>query len=216
MRRLQAFDEEGLSRIRQAVAGVEEETGCEIVTYIVAESDAYSETAWKGAALGAGLAAVALGGWAEWAYPWGGMAFWSVPLAVLVGLAVGWFVGGSGPVRRFAAGRTMEERVAERAERAFLEEEVFRTEARDGLLLLFSLLERRVVILADEGLHQGVPVERWPRIAAAAAEDMARGPGPEAVVAGVERVGRLLSEAGFRASEQDRNELADEPRVRGE
>lgn len=216
MKDLRAFADEGLSRIRQAVSQVEEKTGCEVVTYIVGESDAYAEVPWKTAAFGAGLGATGGAIWVGWMTPWAESGSLWILLAVFGGLALGWAAGRWGPLRRFVAGRGTLERVADRAERAFLEEEVFRTRARNGLLVFLSLFERQVVILADEGLHRSVPPARWSEVAERVAEGMARASGPDAVVEGVEQVGVLLSEAGLGAPAGDLNELPDEPRLREE
>ena len=213
---LKAFGDEDLARIRHAVSMVEAETGTEIVTYIVGESDGYPETRWKAGALGAAFGVVGVGGWMQWVRPWGGGEVPWLLIGVVGGLALGWVAGGSSPFRHFLAGPIKQERVADRAERAFLEEEVFRTRARVGILLFLSLFERRVVILADEGLHRSVPPEGWVEAAEEVAAGMARRPDPEAVILAVQRVGRLLSEAGRSPSDEDLNELSDDPRMRQE
>ena len=56
---------------------------------------------------------------------------------------------------------TVEHRVMQRAETAFLEREVFKTGKRIGILLFISALERKVVILADSGISKLVPNEEW-------------------------------------------------------
>lgn len=210
-----SFGEADLARIRQAVADAEARSGGEIVAYIVGQADEYPEAAWQGGASGGllGLALVYL--LVEGSVSWGSPPFVVVLLGAVVGVAVGWgLFQWVGPLKRWAAGGSMSLRVASRAEQAFLEEEVFATSGRTGVLVFIALFERRVVILADTGLHEAVPEETWETLADGVARDLARGPDPGAVVAGVGRVGEALAAGGVIREAADRNEIPDEPRVR--
>ena len=55
----------------------------------------------------------------------------------------------------------MGERVAARAERAFLEHEVFATRDRTGILVFLSIFERRVVVQSTAGIDHAVDGERF-------------------------------------------------------
>ena len=52
-----------------------------------------------------------------------------------------------------------------RAAEAFVEERVFATEKRTGVLIFVALFEHRVVVLADEGIREQVPSDAWDGIA---------------------------------------------------
>src|SRR6185295_7894052 len=134
------FSQADLDAVQAAVREAELRTSGEIVPYVVDQSDTYPSAAWKGSALGALLAPlVALA-----VYLW--TSIWGIPLA--------WWIALLPPVRRWMAGdQVLEERARRRAAVAFLEQEVFRTRDRTGILLFLSLFERRVVLLADTGIH---------------------------------------------------------------
>ena len=206
-----------LEAVRRAVAAAEAESGGEIVPYVVAASDPYPGAAWKGAALGALAGAVA--GWAVHRAGgfWGGqLLFWMLlpPAAggALAFLAVHWIA----PLRRALAGAELVElRVRRRAAAAFLEQEVFATGERIGILLFLSLFERRVVVLADSGIHARVAPGEWDAIAAEIARGIRRGEVQAALVSGVRACGELLARHGLAPRPGRANELPDELR-RGE
>ncbi len=201
-----------------AVREVEARSPGEVVPYAVDRSDGYAEGAWTAATVGAllgGLAApvlhAVLGGWAEppvvWAagLPAVGAAFGHV-------LAVAW----PGLRLHLVSTHTVEHRVHQRALAAFLEQEVFRTRARTGILVFLSLLERRVVVLADAGITARVGQDDWDAVVAGIAGGMRRGePGP-ALAAAIRRCGDLLAAHGFALPPGDRDELSDELRERPE
>lgn len=52
-------------------------------------------------------------------------------------------------------------KVNERAVRHFMESGVYNTKDRTGILLFISALERRVELLADRGISEKIPQEKW-------------------------------------------------------
>ena len=95
---------------------------------------------------------------------------------------------------------------------AFLDQEVFRTRDRTGILLFLSLFEHRVVLLADSGIHEKVEEERWEAITARVAAGIRSGkPGP-ALVEAIRECGALLEQHGVARRADDRDELANELR----
>lgn len=197
--------------LQAAVVAVERASGAELVPVLVARSDDYVVAVWRAAAAGA-LAGVALHGAAPDLVAWSAWSAW-VPL--------GWSVAGAllGALvvrlpavgRRVAGAGELERRVAAGAELAFLEHEVFRTSQRTGLLLYVSLFERRVRILADEGVYRAVPRTVWEQVAGEAAAAMRVGAPAAALLAAVRRAGELVAEHGPRRRADDRNELPDRP-----
>jgi putative membrane protein len=67
--------------------------------------------------------------------------------------------------RLFLKHREMEARVFDRALRAFYEHDLHKTRESTGILILASLLERRVQILADRGIHEKVGEAEWRKAA---------------------------------------------------
>lgn len=211
------FSASDLEAVRRAVAAAEAESAGEIVPYVVAASDPYPGAAWKGAtfaALAAALAAWAIhraGGY------WGGHLLAWTALPPAAGAALGFLaVHLLPPLRRWLAGAELIElRTRRRAAAAFLEQEVFQTAGRTGILLFVSLFERRVVILADSGIHARVEEGEWDGIVARIVDGIRRGEAEAALVAGVRACGDLLARHGLSRPPGRGNELADDVR-RGE
>lgn len=212
------FRDRDLEAVRAAVAAAERATGGEIVTYVVGRCDPYEEARWKGAAFGAvALAALAglahaLGGfWGGWGVAW-------ITLPVVAGTLLGYFGTAAWPglARRLVDEETLEGRVLARARTAFLDEEVFATRDRTGVLLFLAIFERKVVVLGDSGIHARVEPAEWEEIAADLAAGIRRGRAAAALVEAVERCGRLLERKGVPRRPDDRDELADEVRLRDE
>jgi len=141
MPRKPLFSERDLEAVRQAVAAAEGETSGEIVPYLVEASDAYEGTLWKGVALGALGAALLAAVAHAVAGMWGGGALW-IALPAAAGGALGFLLTAFVPAvkRGLIPADVLERRVRRRAAVAFVEEEVFSTEERTGILLFLSLL----------------------------------------------------------------------------
>ena len=202
-------------RIRAAVAAAEAASGAEIVPVLVRASDSHTVADWKAAALGGALGTAALVV-LRWRDPWSGGAAWWPLAATLLGALAGVAAAQLPALRRRLAGRAALERAVEAGARAtFVEHAVFRTRDSTGILLYVSLFERRVRVLADEGVYRAVAPETWARVAADAARRMEAGPAGEALLAAVEAAGRLVGEHGPKRRGDDRDELADAPIVDG-
>jgi putative membrane protein len=208
------FSQADLDAIQAAVREAEARTSGEIVPYVVERSDEYASAVWKGAALGALLAPLAALAVYRWSAIWGiPLAYW-IALPALLGGALGYLLTAwLPPVRRWMAGEhVLEPRTRLRAAAAFLEQEVFRTRDRTGILLFLSLFERRVVLLADSGIHQKVEEERWEAITRRLADEIRRGrPGPGLVEA-IRACGELLEKYGVERQSDDQDELSNELR----
>jgi putative membrane protein len=204
------FSAADLDSIRRAVAAAEAESAGEIVPFVVESSDPYPGAAWKGAALGAMAAALLawaahrLGGF------WGAGDFFWMVLPPAAGGALGLLAAHLSPaLHRFLAGaESMELRTRRRAAAAFVEQAVFETAGRTGILLFVSLFERRVVVLADSGIHGRVADGEWDAIVARVVEGIRRGDPGAALAAAIQDCGDLLVRHGLprpaaRARSQD-------------
>src|SRR4051794_22183191 len=145
------FKESDLEHVMAAVTEAERGTSGEIVPYVVGSSDRYVETVWRAAAAATALALASLGGISLAADTWMKIG---VAYTAIIGLGAGAIVGVifmlAPPLRRMTAGaEVITQRVSQRAAQAFLAEEVFATRERVGTLIFLSILERRVVVLAD-------------------------------------------------------------------
>jgi putative membrane protein len=190
------LSESDRARVREAVMKAEKGLAAEIVPCVFAQSSPYPETTWAGGAAAVGLTCAALF-LSDLIHPlWLPLStlILFVPAAGLAGAALGHWCR---PVKRFLIGaHRMEESAARRAKEVFFDRGVARTKERDGVLIFASLLERRVVVLADEGVRGKVKPEAWePAIAAltAAAGD---GRVADGLIAAVEKVAAALRAAG--------------------
>ncbi len=210
------FSDAELTAIRDAAAAAERGSSAEVVAVIVDRCDAYDDALWKATAVGAVGAALVASTWHAAAALWGGWPLLWIAGPTLAGAALAASLAAiAPPLRRALTGRnTLTRRVRRRAALAFLEEGVTRTRDRTGVLLLVALFERRVEIIADEGLRGRVAPEAWEAVARELAEALRRGrPGP-AVTDAIVRCGRILADAGVGAGEGDANELPDDVRLR--
>jgi len=191
-------------RLEAAVIEAERATAGEIVLCVVRQCDEYGSVGWR---LGCVLAALALlGAWLFHAV--------ESPARLLaaqaVALAAGHGIARLPAVRRALLPRELvEERVAERARRAFAERGLTRTAARTGILIFVALLERRVVVLADEGIDRVLaPGESWQQVVDLARDGLRHGRAAEGLEAAVRRCGEILA-AHVPAPPRDVNELPD-------
>lgn len=99
-----------------------------------------------------------------------------------------------------------------RAEQVFSRLRVWDTATRSGVLLYLQLAERRIEILADQGISARVPAVRWQMMCERFAHDMqAIGPA-EAVIACLNEINALL-QVHFPAAADNPRELPDDPVV---
>ncbi|MFN7960896.1 MAG: hypothetical protein U0002_06450 [Thermoanaerobaculia bacterium] len=212
------FPPEALEAIHRATLAAEEKSGGEIVAYVVGRASDYHEACWKAAALGALLSAALAGLLHELGEVWGGWGLAWITLPVLLGLAAGYLLAqASYPLRCWLTPRaTQLRRVSQRATQAFLEEQVFATVDRTGVLIFLALLERRALVLADQGIAARVAQQEWDALAGGLARGAGRGRAAEALQAAVEQAGDLLARYGVERRVDDRDELPSQPRLRDE
>ncbi|HSN57165.1 MAG TPA: TPM domain-containing protein [Candidatus Sulfomarinibacteraceae bacterium] len=210
------FTEADRAAIADAARRAEGATSGEIVPYIVGVCDSYPLVVWKAAALGAltglvgGEAVHLFGGF------WGGSVWLWVVLPALVGALFGPLAARlSGPLRRWLIGeRLLELRARQRAAAAFLEEQVFATRDRTGILILVALFEHQVVVLGDAGINRAVPDGAWEGVVSRVVSGIRDGRPSEALIAAIGDCGRLLEEHRLKIRPDDVDELDNRPRVR--
>lgn len=87
--------------------------------------------------------------------------------------------------------------VSQYAKVQFLERGLFATATRTAVLLTVSLLERRVVILADRGLDARVGAAEWDAVIARMTGPLKARRVGDAVLAGLDGIGTLLRGKGI-------------------
>jgi putative membrane protein len=156
--------EQERSIIAARVAALESRTGAQVVTAVVGKSDSYPEAPWKAFALGAGAAALTVVVWhlagGDWPADLSRMAHVLVILgsgAFLALLTILW-----SPFARLFIDRIRRDvEVTQFAQSLFFRRGLDRTRGRVGILLLVSLFERKVVLLADEGFEGRIDAPDW-------------------------------------------------------
>ncbi len=203
------FGESDRERVRKAVAAAEQDTVGEIVPVVLGRSDRYpAADLWCGIlfALAAYLSA------------WGIGADWSPPVFLLIALIagfLGWLASRFLPDlrRRFVAPWRLQELAEEQAFQEFYRYGLYRTAERTGVLLFVSLFERRVVLMADEGIDSKVPSGTWRDIHHLVLDSARSGDLATGLTKAIERIGELLA-GPFPWREGDRNELPDRVIIR--
>lgn len=113
------------------------------------------------------------------------------------------------PMRRwFIPGREMEECVHEAAFREFYASGLYRTREANGVVIYLSLLERRVVVLGDKGIHEKMGNPHWDDVRDKIIQGIRQGRPREGICAAVESCGKALA-AHFPRRPDDVNELPD-------
>lgn len=206
---LSASDQQSITA---RVAALEKATGVEVVTLVTAKSDTYPEAVWKAFALGASLTAlvVAVG---EALHPdW--VSTWAVLSAAVTILGVGAACALAaayvpGVARLFIRTSRTALETTQHARARFLERGLFATRERNAVLLFVSMLERRVVIVADTGLDRHVTKDEWDGVIAAVTPHLRDGQVGAGVLAGLAAMEALLAGKGF--ARGDGNAFADGP-----
>jgi putative membrane protein len=190
--------------IRSRIGEVEKTTAGELVVVILEESDAHPQAHWL-AALLSGLASymlVAGAGLDE--HPSAALA------ALFGGGALGWILAVVLPGFRrvFVTPGRAEAMAEEQALQEFANLGVHRTEGRTGVLLLVSLFERAVIVLADDGVHRKVGPEAWIEADRKVLEGIRAGSPANGLLAGMDTIAGVL-ERHCPRKEAERNELPD-------
>ena len=205
-------------RIRLAVHAAEQHTNAEIVPMIVNRSGLYRDARHRsGLILALSTLTLLLSTELLW-LPWGwhaSNAAWLV-LATILAYGAGVWFGTCAPlIRLLTPTDRMRHKVRLRAERAFAQHAVSQTRERTGVLIMVSLLEHQIYVLADQPLFQRVPIERWSRVVEAAVVRLKTGDVIGGLCQSIQTCGVLLAEVcpGRPGDNPDElsNELVQEP-----
>lgn len=190
-------------RIATAVRKAEQRTAGEFVTVIARRADTYLVNPL----LIATASALALPG-VLWLLDLvhGFVALYTLQLAVFIVLAL--LLCWQRMAVALVTDRIKAERVARRAREQFLLRGLTRTHARAGVLLFVAVAERRVELIADEGIHARVAPGTWEAIVAGFTASVREGRIADGFVAAIEAIADSLA-AHFPRAPDDRNELPD-------
>lgn len=207
MRIEELLDPQAFAAIETAVRDAERCTSGEIVPMLAERSDEYAEVRLVVAAL------LALGVGVLWLAFVPGRDAWLLPTQFGVFALAAWLAGRRWLLRWLAPHAWLVERVQRAAELAFHQLGMVETRDRTGILIYVSLLERRVVVLADRGIHARVAEGTWDGVVARIVEGIRRGQADDGLVEGLRLCGEILARH-VPPQPNDSNELPDRPRGR--
>ena len=205
------FSEEQKSSIEKAVQNLEAKTSGEMVPYIVPDSDNYVEgtlyTIISFLIIGV---VMIMGASLVWMLP-AGITVIEILIFLIVMMFLGFLMSYVFPSIRIqmVSNNTVERRVMQRAETAFLQREIFNTGRRIGILLFISELERKVIILADSGINELVPGEDWQKIVDDLIGHIKEKKTAEGIVNAIDQCTDLLVKNGIENDETAGNQLPD-------
>ena len=213
------FNEADLQRIKQSVKEAEDKISGEIVPVIVERSGNYTIALYKSALVFATLGFVFMIIFDRYLVADPSNTLYYDPIFIffvvissgLVGVLVALV---SDPVKRlFITKRHLEECTRIGAEAAFLEEEVFNTRHRTGIMIFISFFEHKVIVMADRGISKVVEQREWDSLVSGLINLIRQGKPVDGIVAGIKRCGEILLEKGFHKTADDINELRDDLRI---
>ena len=205
------LSESDLERVHESITAAEKKTVGEIVPIVVERSDAHPGSLWLAAVIFVLLGSALFGTWLPWDRPV------CVLLAQIALGAAGYFTARALPdfQRLFVRESRATEMAEEQAFQEFYRYGLHKTQAQTGVLIFVSLFERRVTVLADEGVDAHVEAEQWASTDQAVLEGIAGGSLRDGLIAGIESAAAVLEEH-FPWEEGDRNEIPDRLIVRRE
>ena len=209
------LSEADLGKVREATARAESSNAGEIVPYLVGRVDDHDEARWRGATLCALMAALVAGVVHSYSGLWLSFSLVWITLPTIIGAGLGYMLAGLPVIgRALLTGDDIDRRVKWRAEAAFLEEEVFRTRDRTGILIFLAIYEHRALILADEGINRAVPDGLWQSLVDDLVMGIREGRAVDALCDTIERCGHVLQEYDVEKRADDKDELINGLRIR--
>jgi putative membrane protein len=202
---------EDRARISACVQEVEKSTSAEIVPLVRSASSAYPAALMRGALLVGLVLATAATVLDSLLTPWGRLDIldvWLFPGVFVVAFAVVSVLARliPGIARIFVTRAEISEEVGEAAMTAFFRHRLAETRDRTGILLFVSVFERRVVVLADEGINAKVHGDTWQQVVDIVLQGIRDRRAPDGLCRAVARCGEIVS-AQFPVRAGDTNEL---------
>jgi putative membrane protein len=215
----QKFTEADLQRIKTAVKEAENKISGEIVPVFVERSGLYTTAIYKGALMLATFSFVFMIIVDRYLITDVSSTLYYDPVFIFFVVVVGGLIGSLlptlfEPIKRMLIGqKQMDECTRQRAENAFLEEEVFNTRHRTGIMIFISFFEHEVIVMADRGISKVVDQKEWDKIVTDLVVNIRDGKLADGIEAGIKRCGEILLEKGFLKTADDVNELRDDLRI---
>ncbi len=199
------FTEEEKKKIQETTREIETRTDGEIAVMVVDSSDRYREAEIVGGFFFGSLLALAIS-----ILFFHDSLFVYIPLSFIFFFPFRW-IGATFPRLKlaFIGPHRREGTVHHRAVQAFYEKGLYKTRHHTGVLFFLSLLERKVWVLADKGIHEKITQETLNRFAQEVSQGIKEGRVGESLCQALKEIGQSLIEH-FPITPGDTNELPDE------
>jgi putative membrane protein len=213
----QKFSETDLQRIKAAVKEAEEKISGEVVPVIVDKSGNYSIANYKAGILSAALVFVLMIILDRYVIDTSHTLYYD-PVFIFVVVTIGGILGAFIPnfiepyKRMLISQQTLDLITRQRAENVFLEEEIFNTRQRTGIMIFISFFEHEVIVMADKGINQVVDQKEWDKLVSGMVSYIREGKLVDGLEWAIRRCGEVLLEKGFVKTADDTNELGDDLR----
>lgn len=209
------FSQEDKDKIKEAVASLENATSGELVLYFARKSDSYPGAGWKFSAM-IGISVAFIIGLLS--YLWM-LPAWLTPLVISITIfclmVLAYILAIFIPNLRLSlsSSHVVSHRVLTKARDIFLQEEIFKTNNRIGILIYISELEEKVFVLGDSGINSKITKEDWKHIVDTIVLGIKHKQTAQGIVNAVAICQDLLLKHGFNNVEKSNNELSDEIRI---
>lgn len=209
------FSEADKKLVKEAVQHLEQNTAGELVVYFARNSDGYLMACWKlaGVFLTLYLALIA-----TLSYLWLLPAYISILsiclfgiVAFLVGFIVPYFLHSLRV--SFTPYEIVVHRVLTKARDIFLQEQVFDTSDRIGILIYISELEHQVQVLGDSGINAKIQQEDWNEVLGLVIKGIKANIPAQGITDAIKKCESLLLDNGFKNVVKPDNELSDDMRI---
>jgi len=199
------------SDLERRIAEAEKTTHTQIVVATVKKSDSYNEIPWKAFAVASSVAALIVlsAGLLGPAWIKTGVipvSVLSIPGAAVIALVI--TVLFPPFARLFLSDERAEEEVKQYAESMFLNRELFSTSGRNGMLVLVSIFERKVIILPDKGVSESLKKDDLEFIISQMKNPLRSGELRSAIEIALAEIIRLIKP--LQPGTDEKNELSDE------
>jgi putative membrane protein len=209
------FSTQDLDRIKAAVHQAESKISGEIVPVFVEKSGFYSVANYRAAGVAGALMFLFVIMFDRYmpslAIYDPLLIFLSVVMVSLIGALICNYIDFI--KRIFIPQQHFDQATRQRAETAFLQEEVFNTRHRTGIMIFISFFEREVMVIADRGISKVVEQKEWDKMVQSIIQNIRMGKVVDGIEGAILRCGEILLEKGFLKTVDDVNELKDDLRI---
>ncbi len=209
------FTDKEKEEIKEAVAALEKESSGELVLYYAKNSDDYINANWKFSGIIALVFSIIV---ITLSYLWM-LPPYVTPImmgsTILGSMVFGYALAYFFPYLRYAitSQSIVSQRVLTKAKDMFLQEQVFNTVERTGILIYISALEHQVVVLGDNVINKKIEQSDWEHVVQFVVNGIKSKQMANGIIEAIDACKTLLLDNGFVIKPGDKNELHDAIRI---